>query len=496
MRIYIASIQMEANSFNPVNATIQTFKQGAWYEGEEMGALRGTALQISGAYKCFDAEPDIEIVPGLYAVNASSAGPAKDKDFKIIVDRILEYLRNASKVDGVLLMLHGAMASDKEFDCEGYLLEKVRKIVGDEIPICASLDFHAMLTKKMMDNLDGIAGYLTYPHLDLDMTAYRAAKCLVGLVRSGIKPKDIIKIYKTIPIIISCENSNSFDSPMVFALDKLKELLASDGVLSAGMFMTQPWLDAPDLGFQVAVFFKDEEKRIEFERRAKEIINYVWNNRGKFYTDMPGIPEAIEIAKGMPKPMCFVDFGDVPGAGSSGDSVAVLKAFLEAKLECKSCVIVVDERSVKKAVELGEGGKGKFRIGGFGKSGDFNERIEVEAEVLKLNSEPFIHLGPAMRGTVNKPGMRVLLRSKNVYIILCEKVTIPADQNMLITMGLDPKEMGLISMKATHAFMSTYKDVIKSWLYVDTPGYSTRNHKTLPYKYCRRPIYPLDDFES
>ena len=134
-------------------------------------------------------------------------------------------------------------------------------------------------------------------------------------------------------------------------------------------------------------------------------------------------------------------------------------------------------------------------IGGFGRPGDFNERIAVEAEVLKLNPETYVSLWPAGKGIVINAGMRALLCSGKVYIILCEKVCISNDSNMLISMGIDPCEMGIISMRATHSFISTYGDIIKSWLYADTPGYSTRNIISLPFTNCRRPIYPLDDFE-
>ena len=491
LKIFVSGIHMEANSFSPIQATLDAFDQ---FIGEEIETLRGTELEVGGFYEYLDRCSDVEVIPGYYS-STVPAGPAKDEDFKYMAECIFGNLKKAGKVDGVLLSLHGAMASDKVFDCEGYILENVRKIVGEDVPICASLDFHTLLTQQMMDGLDGMAGYLTYPHVDRADTGFRAAQCLLRLIHDGTDRKKIKKIYKNIPLIMPCENSNTFDSPMVYALNRYKELLAAEGVLSAGMFMTQPWLDAPDLGFQVAVFFENEKKRAEFEERANEIISYVWDNREKFYTDMPGIPEALEIAKGMEKPMCFVDFGDVPNAGSTGDGVAVLKVFLDAKLDFKSCVIVADKESVKKAVELGVGAKGEFMIGGFGRPGDFNERIAVEAEVLKLNPETYVSLGPAGKGIVINAGMRALLCSGKVYIILCEKVCISHDSNMLISMGIDPCEMGIISMRATHSFISTYGDIIKSWLYVDTPGYSTRNHKTLSYKYCRRPIYPLDNFE-
>ena len=47
---------------------------------------------------------------------------------------------------GIALSLHGAMFVDDIFDVEGGLLEKLRKIVGGEIPIAITLDLHANVT--------------------------------------------------------------------------------------------------------------------------------------------------------------------------------------------------------------------------------------------------------------------------------------------------------------------------------------------------------------
>lgn len=116
--------------------------------------------------------------------------------------------------------------------------------------------------------------------------------------------------------------------------------------------------------------------------------------------------------------------------------------------------------------------------------------------MLKLNPEPFVHLGPAQKGFISNPGMRALLKSGNVYIILCRRVCISHDRNMLLTMGLDPTKMDIISMRATHSFMSTYAGVYGSWIYVDTPGFSARSMKDLPFRRCGRPIYPLDDIRE
>ena len=211
---------------------------------------------------------------------------------------------------------------------------------------------------------------------------------------------------------------------------------------------------------------------------------------------MPGIHEALDKLKDMKKPAILVDYGDVPNAGGTGDGTVVLKALLDAQLPLPSVVVVADQQSTDQAEKVGENGESVFYIGGSREPGAFNERIAVKAQVIKLDPEPFVHLGPAQKGFISKPGMRALLRCGNVWIILCRHVCISHDRNMLLSMGLEPADMGIIAMRATHSFMSCYAGVMGSWLYVDTPGYSTRNLKTLNFKRCTRPIYPLDNLRK
>lgn len=485
-RIFVGGILMEVNSFNPVLSTSETFT--TWLEGKGLETMRGTALELGGVYARLDPEQNITVIPGFFA-QACTSGPLEDRDFQAMANRLFDALRAAGPVDGVILVMHGALQSTMVDDCEGFLAEGIRRIVGDDLPVCASLDFHAMFTRKMLDNLTSISGYQTYPHIDHYETGYRAADQMVRILKTGLQTA---KIYHEIPMIMSCENSNTIDSPMASIMRRTQALLDRPGVVGGSIFMTQPWLDAEELNCSICMFC-EESVWEETNREAASIIRDVWDKRREFYPPMLSVKEAMDQCRTMPKPICFVDFGDVPPAGGSGDGTVVLEALLEAKMEEPSVVVVADPESVQKAVEAGVGQRVLFSVGGFGGEGEFNCRIPVEAEILRLDAEPFVHIGPAMKGYINQAGMRALLRSGNVYIILTEKVSFSHDQAMLRTMGLDPADMGIISMRSTHSFMSCYADVMASWLYVDTPGYSTRNLKALPFRKCRHPIYPLDE---
>ncbi len=267
---------METNSFNPQLANRNTFT--TWLEGVELEKMRETSLELGGIFAFYDKESDVKIIPGFFA-QACTSGRIKDDDFLFMSDRLLSSLRDAGKVDGVLLIQHGAMLSESIDDCEGYIVEQVREIVGKTVPICSSFDLHALMTRSLAENLDGASGYQTYPHVDHYETGYRAAAHLLQLIKNNQKP---YKIYRHIPLIMSCENSNTIDSPMVPAMNMLQELLAEDGMLSGSLYLTQPWLDVKELGCSISLYAADKSK-IDFFQKPMQLWT-IFGKIGKPFT--------------------------------------------------------------------------------------------------------------------------------------------------------------------------------------------------------------------
>src|SRR4029078_474170 len=105
--------------------------------------------------------------------------------YERIVDDLVDRLRRAGPVDGVYLDLHGAMVAEHFDDGEGELLERVRKVVGSGVPVVASLDLHANMTRAMLAHSDGLNAYCTYPHIDMAATGARAAGLLQRTIKAG-----------------------------------------------------------------------------------------------------------------------------------------------------------------------------------------------------------------------------------------------------------------------------------------------------------------------
>ena len=491
MRIYIGGIATESNTFSPNNADIDLFKRGYCYEGEEIQKLKQTSMEACGFYECLENHPEVKIVEGFMAF-ALTAGKVTTDAFRQLSDQLFDSIAGAGKLDGILLALHGAMVSEDCDDCEGFLLERIRKIVGPDVKIVCPLDMHCCLTQKMVDCSDGLFSYLTYPHRDNKQTGYRAAKCLVTLVKSGERFR---KIYKRIPFIMPVENCSTDQGPIVPAIEKVKALLKDKNVSSAALYMTQPWLDVPDLGCSMVVYVKENVDCSFYARKVDEILGYIWNNRKQFVVDVPRIEKVLDSIDKYEKPLSVVELGDIVSAGGLGDSTYILRALLNNMPGCATVITVVDPKTVYKAWETGAGNAAEFTIGGSINYG-YNAPTTLSAKVLKLSDEMFMPKGESQKGLSMDAGKRALLKyDENLYIIVSEYACFNHDPELLVMMGLDPHEMKVVIQKTHQLFKAGYRGILKSYEYVDTPGFTDRNLSRLPFNKVKRPIFPLDDMD-
>ena len=105
-----------------------------------------------------------------------------------MVPRTAGSAKEAGQLDGVLLALHGSAASESHCDLEGDLLSTVRSLVGEAIPIVATLDLHAHVTQDMIDSADVLIAWETYPHRDARETGMRGARAMRDILTGKLKP--------------------------------------------------------------------------------------------------------------------------------------------------------------------------------------------------------------------------------------------------------------------------------------------------------------------
>ncbi|WDR02607.1 M81 family metallopeptidase [Devosia algicola] len=93
--------------------------------------------------------------------------------------------RHVDELDGIYLVLHGAMVSEEIDDIEGNILAEVKTLLGRAartIPVAGVLDLHANVSAKMLDNSDCLVSYRENPHTDAREAAIRGAQLLGELM--------------------------------------------------------------------------------------------------------------------------------------------------------------------------------------------------------------------------------------------------------------------------------------------------------------------------
>src|SRR5690606_14375766 len=80
-------------------------------------------------------------------------------------------------------------------DGEGEILARVRQAVGPKVPVVASLDLHANVTRRMVQMADALAVYRTYPHVDMAATGARAAQRLMTIAGTGRFPAKAFHVF-------------------------------------------------------------------------------------------------------------------------------------------------------------------------------------------------------------------------------------------------------------------------------------------------------------
>src|SRR5690554_5953308 len=201
-RVAIGGFLHETNTFAPTTARYENFEQGGGYlplsRGDEiLTRCGGVNLGISG-FVDYARKAGWELVPLLWTGAIPSAHVEK-QTYDRIVDELVDRIREAGPLDGLLLDLHGAMVAEHVDDGEGELLAKLRAVAGPRLPIAASLDLHGNVTRRMVDLADVLVAFRTYPHVDMAETGSRAAEQLGRLMARG---RPFAKAFRQLPFLI------------------------------------------------------------------------------------------------------------------------------------------------------------------------------------------------------------------------------------------------------------------------------------------------------
>lgn len=483
--IVAAELSHETNTFSSVPTDLRAFRRAGLRRGSEIRtALRDAATSFAGFFD--GAEKHGYLLVPVVAVWATPSGIVTADALTSLVDDLVASIA-ATRPDGVLLALHGAMVSEVDDDADGWILQRIREAVGAEVPIVATLDLHANISQRMVDAADILIGYDTYPHVDQRERAAEASDLIVSLVRREIRPTPAL--VKP-PMMPTSQKMTTDCEPMQSIMTLAHELEERRGVLNVTVAGGFPPANTHDTGLSVVVTTDNDPALAR--SCAHELARFAWESRDRFLGGVATWQDAADAIRGNPGgPLVLVDIGDNPWTGGPGDSAELLRFLISEGISEAALASIVDPRAVRRCLAAGPGAIVELELGGH-TDGRHGEPLEVEGYVRLLSDGRYRNHGPMHAGVEVNLGPSVVLVVGGVEVLVTTYPETPIDLNMFRSHGIEPTRKQVIALKGKGHFRAAFEPIASRVVLVEGPGITGADLGRLDFTNVRRPIWPID----
>jgi microcystin degradation protein MlrC len=493
MRIAIGQLWQETNTFNPLPTTRLDFEHFGVLHGDDLIERMADTNEPGGFIQALRSWPERPEIVGLVRLPAWPGGMATHATFDWLLGELVDSLRQALPVDGLLLALHGAMVAEGAPDVEGAVLQALRAVVGPSVPLVATLDLHANITTRMVRAADALVLYHTAPHIDVFETGQRGAAVLRRILCERVRP---VTAFQKLPLVVPAERANTQDPASVsHALrQRLQELERHPRMLAAGLATVQPWLDIPELGTAVVVV-ADGDSDLAAACSA-EVAGEVWRRRHEYLPELVPVEEAVRLAHEQKDGLVVLsDSADATTSGAPGDSNWILRELLRHDWPRPALVPLVAPDVVTEAARRGVGAELITALGGV-RDQRFSQPLTVKTAVQGLFHARFVLSGHLGRNLPIDMGPSAVLRTGNVHVVITSRSGPHFAPELFQAAGLDPFAASILVAKSPCGFRAAYADKAARIILVRAPGCAPSDFWHYEYRNIPRPLWPWDEIES
>jgi microcystin degradation protein MlrC len=488
MKIVIAMMKHETNSFSPLQTDWARFCEWSGYLDEDaLNAFDGARTSM-GAFIDLARAAGADIVTPI-AAEAFPSYHVKAETYRFMTDRILAAID--AGCDAAMLDLHGAMVAEGALDGEGALLARIRAR-HPTLPIAVALDQHANVTRAMVDNCTVMTGFQTYPHIDMYETGERAGSLLFEHLAGRANP---VTTYAARPILAQTLRMGHTDEPMKSLLAMARAEESRDPRLTISVMGGFPMSDMPDAGFSVIAVDRDGD-RTHAQAAAERICYMAWKSREHFVYRHRPLGETVAEAKALTDgPVLLLDHADNCGSGGTQDVMTVIAELIEQGLEGVAVATVRDPEAVKAMAAAGVGAKitlslgGRTDMPGVGLTG---KPLTVSGRVRTLSDGEWTIQGPMYTGVRVHMGPTAVLDTGKIKIVITSLSHEPWDPGVFRSVGIEPTEQRYLLLKSRIHYRAGFEAMGTHTLTLDGEGVTTSDNSKLTFHHLRRPIYPLD----
>lgn len=493
MHVLIAMMNHETNTFSPVVTDLDRFALNAGSlppRGDAArDAYRGTGTGVGAFIQVAEeagASYDIAI-----CAHAQPSGLVQDEAFEHICKAITDALAS-TPYDAILLDLHGAMVTQTHEDGEGELLRRVRA-VAPHTPLAVAYDMHANIHADMVELADTVAGYQTYPHIDMHGTGLRAGRALMRQLQGQARPTTA---WGRVPMIPHVMRQGSDDEPNSSLQARAREMEAQ-GALCASVFVGFPHADIENAGLS-AVVVTDNDPELA-ARWRDELLAMAWAQREAFVYRLEPLAESVARAAQLQAerdgPIVLLDHYDNAASGGTMDTTATLAEILRQGLDNVAAFAIFDPQAVQTAIAAGVGAHIELAIGGklpMPQVPHLSTPLTISGTVKTISQGRFRAKGPMSAGARMDMGQAVVIDTGKVEIVLISRHIEPFDANALLSLGIDPMQKRFIMLKSRIHWRAGLGRLAAATIECAGVGVCTSDYNELQFQQLRRPIYPLD----
>jgi microcystin degradation protein MlrC len=495
-RIAILGFAIECNRFAPV-ATAADFHSRAFFEGERLleevrKAAPATTPEIPAFVKAMDELRDWTPVPILFA-NAESGGPVDHEFFAQMLAQIRRGLAQAMPLDAVYVCEHGAAITTEEDDPDGLVFQAVRDLVGESVPVVATIDLHANVSDRMVDAASMLISYRRNPHTDMAERGAEAANAIHALL-GGMQ---LAVAHIRMPIVapptqlLTAPGSGPYADMIAYG-----ESLADPRIANVSVVGGFAYGDTPKNGLTVLVTTRGDAALAA--RTATTLASMAWRERGAFVPSLMPLEQAVARAAAASRDpnlpaVVLADVADNPGGGGRGNTPFLLKALLEHDVRGAILGVVTDPELAADAHAAGAGGTLRAVFNRAERTA-FSERFEAPATVLRLHDGTGVGRRGQLAGCRFDLGPSAALQVGGVTVVVISNRHQCHEPMFFEMFGIDIAAARTVVLKSRGHFRAGFDEFFadSQICHVDAPGLTSPVLSRFDFRKLPRPAIPLD----
>lgn len=470
-RIAFAGFNLESVTAVPQVSTPADFERACFRGAEIPAQYRGSNTVAGGVLSVLDTA-GAEMVPLFHSL-LGALGPAADDAVTAFADELVQGLRGAGPLDGLVLYLHGACWAPGFPDVERYMIERARAACPD-LPISVPLDYHGNVDAATFAAADIAVAYRHSPHIDMGETGERATRALLRMIETGELPGlAVARPGVVIPSILSATALEPLAS--LIAMARAEEASGDCDISVMGGFA---YADSANTGMSVICL--DWQGQQAAQEKATRLSAALQAARAALSDAIPiwqmdaAIAEAARL-RGSGAPVVILEHAD-----RMNDSTHGLRAVLDADLGRVMVPFLLDPDSAAAAHAAGAGAEITLQLGG--KSApETGGPLDLTARVLWTGEKRFNVSGRYQQGAPVDLGLTALVEVGPVRISITSHFAFAVDGDPFFIFDERPEDYDVILLRSKTHFRDYYTPLAAAILVTDTPDLGPADVRLVPY---------------